>query len=214
MSLPDHISTVDHYNEIPIKCLGVNILDVGSSDGYGAVHSRHRDHFYSCEYLGVDIQRFESTYLPVTTSDIFQFETESRFDTILLLHVLEHFAIDRWHELLAMLNVLLVPGGWLVVNVPYRQREFAASCEFMKHKVLQIDEKVLLQHWEFQEFSKVGNWLKQPIIFRSKGENTLWATIRFVGRILTHHKYSALRRYMESRGPKRIVAIYCKEGTH
>ncbi len=73
--LPELISSRAHYDDIPAYCLGNTILDVGSSNGYGVVMSRHVTHFLSNEYLGVDIQSFEDIYLPIIKTDIFDFKT-------------------------------------------------------------------------------------------------------------------------------------------
>lgn len=211
MSLPEPLSSIAHYDEIPSFCIGDRILDVGSSDGYGAAHSKHRDIFFDREYLGLDIQRFEGIYLPIIQGDIFKFETDCKFDTILLLHALEHFPLDRWEVLFRKLDSLLVPGGFLVVNVPFNQPAYLDSEERdpMFHEVGMITESLLLQYWQFQSFSRVGNRSGQ-LILRNKGESWFRILGRAVKRLFTNHKYSMVRIYINSKRPARLVAIYEK----
>lgn len=209
MSLPSQRSSIAHYDEIPDYCMGYKILDVGSSNGYGAINSRYRDWFYFQSYLGIDIQRFEETFLPIIKGDIFQYETEVRYDTILLLHVLEHMSLDQWGDLLSKLDSLLAPNGYLVVNVPFAERENSGSKKYMIHQVLNIDEVLLSQYWDFQKYLYVGK--PKIVVFRDPGENFVRSCVRFVIRILTHHKHSVIRRYLQLK-PPRIVAIYQKKG--
>jgi len=216
MSLPDEQSSISHYDEIPDCCLGWKILDVGSSNGYGAIQSRHRDVFYRRDYVGVDIQRFTETFLPIIKCDIFKFDTDCKFDTILLLHTLEHFALDRWEALFQKLDALLEPGGFLVVNVPFNQPAYPARQRDHKgamfHEVGNITARLLSRYCDFQKYLYVGKHKKHKIvIFRESGERFFRSCLRFIFRVLTHHKYSVIRRYLRFRKPARIVAIYQKK---
>ena len=205
MSIPELTSSTLHYDEIPRYCLGDNILDVGSSDGQGALLSRHREHFLDNHYLGIDIQAFDKYYLPVMTGDILQFNTDMKFDTILLLHVLEHIELEIWPKLFTCLQDMLTLDGFLVVNVPLLQKNTYMRKDHMSHVVAKIDEELLSQFCEFRRFKRVG---KSPILqhFRDPGESLLWAISRFIFRIITHHPHSVLRTMR--RQPPRLVAIY------
>lgn len=211
MSLPNLEQAILHYDEIPEEYLGFKILDVGSSNGYGAFSSIHKELLKSREYLGIDIQQFDKIYLPIIKADIFEYETEIRYDTILLLHVLEHIPLDQWEKLLTKLVSLLAPNGYLVVNVPFAEREHSATSDHMIHEVLNIDETLLSQYWDFQKYLYVGKQTAKVVVFRGPSENFFRSCIRFVIRILIHHKHSVIRRYFEFRKALRIVAIYKKE---
>ncbi|MHA1288810.1 MAG: class I SAM-dependent methyltransferase [Candidatus Thorarchaeota archaeon] len=210
---PNLAYTIDHYNEIPTYCIGTRILDVGSSDCYGAYYSRHQSRFILGNYQGVDIQHFTHTYLPVVTCDIFDFTSKTQFDTILLLHVLEHFGIEQWTPLLQKIDALLKPKGFMVVNVPLEERnrkEENITCSYMLHKVSEIDEDLLIQHWPFHKFYRVGRKKQKVFVFRNKGESLLRACVRFVWRVFTNHEYSFINRYKITKRPKRLIAIYQK----
>ena len=207
--LPEPISSKAHYDDIPTYCLGNTILDVGSSNGYGAVMSRHVTHFLSNEYLGVDIQSFEDIYLPIIKTDIFDFKTECRFDTILVLHILEHIDINRWPAFFKILKSLLDVGGHIVINVPFRELKKSSSTGAMEHKVLGITEELLLSPHLTFKFTRMGKTARR-IIFRESGEGILRPSLRFIWRIIRHHEYSMFRT-LRSR-PARIMAIHKKEG--
>jgi len=202
---PDLITSPRHYNEVPSYCIGKSVLDLGSSNGCGAYHSKHRDLFN--DYLGVDVQGFDKCCLPVIQSNIFDFKSDRKYDTVLALHVIEHFDIELWPKFFDIVDGLLKPNGYLVVNVPYRQKVHVSVGEFMEHKVLNIDETLLSRFLDFKRYIKIKQWRKWA--FRNKGESFLWATARLVFRILTNHKYSFLKRlYARS---QILIAIYWKE---
>ena len=148
--------------------------------------------------------------MPIIKGDIFQYETEIRYDTILLLHVLEHISLDQWGDLLSKLDSLLAPNGYLVVNVPFAERENRVTKKYMIHQVMNIDETLLSQYWDFQKYLYVGRQTAKVVVFRDPEENFFRSCVRFVLRILTHHKHSVIRRYIGFRKPTRIVAIYEK----
>jgi len=200
-----------HYDEIPdfVFKENITILDVGCGNGYGAFYSRHKYHFLQNEYLGVDVQSFDNHYLDtIITAEFSSFETEKRFDVIVFSHILEHFEIERWAEVLNKLVSLLSVHGYLVINVPFASDGLGGKEGWMRHKVFQIDEKLLSQFLHFHSFYRVGK-KPHPIVFRDSGESIVWASLRFIGRILTNHKYSAVKRYFAS--PARLVAVYQKE---
>ena len=207
--LPELQTSIVHYNEVPISCIGNSVLDVGSSNSEGATKSIHGNHFLNNEYLGIDVQKFEHTPLPVICCDIFDFHPDKQFDTILCLHVLEHIPIAQWPNFFTHLNTMLKNGGHIVVNVPYKCDGSSNSLGPMKHEVLQITETLLLRYWPFQNIFQIGK-IPYRLIRRAHGENLLWVFGRFVTRIFTNHKYSAVRRYIASRQKARLVAIYHK----
>ena len=201
---------VIHYNELPDFVFKDNssILDVGSRDGYGAWYSRHRNRFLQNDYLGVDVQSFQHHYLkPIITNEFLQFETERKFDLIIFSHILEHFEIQQWTEVLTKLVGLLSDRGYLVINVPFKKDGKGGKEGWDRHKVFQIDEKLLAPYLPFM-FERVGK-TKTRIVFRNPGEGILRPSLRFVWRILCNHKYSILRTW--GGRPARLVAVYQKE---
>jgi SAM-dependent methyltransferase len=191
---------IRHYDEIPAFVFkNANlILDVGCNDGYGAFHSKHRDSFLENAYLGLDVQAFQYHYLErIICCDFLKFETGVRFSLIIFSHVLEHFSIDMWPLLFTKLRGLLAPGGYLVVGVPYAQKEPIPD---HAHRVLDITPDLLRDYCPFQHIIKAHN----PTVFRSPGEGLLRATLRFGYRILSHHQYSVLKTLK----PVRLIAVY------
>jgi len=201
----ENANEIIHYNEIPdFVFTGGGILDIGSNDGYGAYHSRHRERFLTSDYLGVDVGVFDFTYLePIIRSDFLKFETDKAFDTIIFSHLLEHFDIGRWPEIFDRLRGLLSDTGFLVVNVPYKEETHTV------HSVLHIDEALLLRFCPFQNFIKCYEHNHDRVKFRDSKENIIKALVRFAYRIVTNHKYSIVRTFKKKH--VRLVAVYQKE---
>lgn len=85
-----------------------DVLDVGSKD------ARYKQFMDYSSYDSLDI---DSTYRPDIVADIEWYESNKKYDTILLTQVLEHvknpdIAIKRCHE-------LLKDGGRLIVSTPF-----------------------------------------------------------------------------------------------
>lgn len=199
-ALPDIKSSVDHYNEIPAFTLGKKILDVGSSDGVGAFLSRYGRYFLSNDYLGIDIQQFSKLWMPVVTTDLFDFETTEKYDTILLLHVLEHIPLSKWHAVYNKYSKFVKSGGYIVVNVPYMESKQAEnSCEYQEHLVLNIDRRVLKN---FCDFDRI--YIVRKYIFRENYEGFLKPMLRFFYRIIRRHPLSFL---LQIRNPIRIIGV-------
>lgn len=210
--MPDVESSIAHYNEIPVWAIGKTILDIGSSDCYGAYHSKYKSHFIGNDFQGVDVQEFDNPYFPVIHADFRSWECSKRYDTVLLLHVLEHFNIEEWKSLFDKVLGMLNDDGYLVVNVPYKLPAYEnASNEYMSHKVGDIDETLLLKYCTFMYFEK---WkVSRTVIFRNRGENYIRSVLRMIKRIATNHKYSPVKTWFFPRCC-RIVAVYKKGGSH
>ena len=212
MVFPNILAAAEHYNEIPYCCIkdAQSMLDVGSSDGsmakcsnYGRFFDKVND---SGNYLGIDIQQFQHTCYNILQQNILRFVPERAYDLIVALHILEHIDIASWKELLERLYSCVAAGGYLVVNVPFRQHEVEHTfeCEAMRHKVFGIDKQMLERFLSGGRYlySKGHRWH-----FRDKGEFFPYALLRFVFRVLTRHPYSVLR--MKGR-PCRIIGVWRK----
>lgn len=198
MTLPDMDSAARRYDELPHRCIrdAKSILDVGSSDGsmakfsrYGPIFDRVND---AGNYLGLDIQEFEYTYYNIVKRDVRDFIAERNYDLVIASHVIEHIEIEEWPKILTELFGCVAESGYLVINIPFRQREwdYVCECEAMDHKVYGIDKKML------ERFLPGGRYLysinKWPY-FREEGEFLLYAIFRFIYRMVTFHPYSILK---------------------
>ena len=178
-----------HYDQIPDYCLqdANSILDVGSMNGLSALLSRHREHFLNAEarnmYQGVDIQQYPRLFLePILTCDILDFETGKKYDLVLALHVVEHIAFENWPRLFDILHGLVAPGGYLVVATPHKENEKEAP---PVHVVFDIRKELLSSFMPHATICKPRVSYRH---FREWGESRLWATARFVWRLLKRHK--------------------------
>lgn len=197
-----------HYNEIPAKYLGKKILDVGCGDCFGAYFSKHQIHFCTNEYLGIDINP-SLPYLPSTIADIRTFTTTQKYDTIIMSHILEHFSIEQWENILSRFVGFLEPKGFLIINVPYKQKKAPkVDSEYMRHKTLNINKKLLSRFLPIQRFLFGYDPEQDRVKFKNKNENLLKALARFVYRIFTNHSYSILKTWRKK--PLRLIGIYQK----
>jgi 2-polyprenyl-3-methyl-5-hydroxy-6-metoxy-1,4-benzoquinol methylase len=100
---------------------GDTCLEFGAATGEGTAHLL--DHFNTV--VAVDgspqavanlKQRFATDRLIAVCSYFEDFDTDRRFDTIVLAHVLEH--VDNPHRILMIAQRFLQPAGVLIVDVP------------------------------------------------------------------------------------------------
>lgn len=117
--------SMDYYSDIPEKILiGKRILDVGSGTGKNQLISRHCNIFLDASqnglYLGVEKELRGIPWLFTIQEDIRNIVPyKNSFDTILLMHSLEHIPIVHWAGLFNKLKKILTPNGWIVIACPF-----------------------------------------------------------------------------------------------
>jgi len=198
MTLPDLDSAARRYDDLPYRCIrgAKSILDVGSSDGSMAKTSHYGPIFdrvnATGDYLGLDIQEFSDPHYNIIQQDILDFVPQREYDLVIASHIIEHIGIEKWPELLDMLYDCVAEGGYLIVAVPFKQRERVCpyECDAMRHKVFGIDKKMLERFLPGGRYLySIGKWPQ----FREEGEFLLYAVLRLFYRVLTSHPYSILR---------------------
>jgi len=108
-------------------------------------------------------------------SDILAFDTEARFDTVVMLDVLEH--IEHDDALLQRLRALLAPGGRIILKVPAgawlygaadrdlgHHRRYSKSVLLLKAKSAQL--KPVHEPRYFNRASVPGWWLNGRLLRR------------------------------------------------
>lgn len=199
MTLPIIETGIKHYNEIPRYCIidAKSILDIGCSNGIMAHSSKYRSVFERVNnnglYLGVDIQHFSYNHYFILQHDILSFVPKIKYDLIILSHVLEHIDIIKWESLLSKLYNNLEIDGYLVINVPFRERpqtNIHKNTE-MEHKTFLIDKQTL--EW-FLPDGKYFYFRDKWLYLREKGEFLPYAILRFIYRALTNHPYSVFNQ--------------------
>src|SRR5688572_15830496 len=81
------------------------VLEVGSQNINGSV----REHFFLCEYIGLDLGPGKKVDLVCHGAD---FKTPGLFDVVISCEALEHDR--RWNETLLQMYENLKPGGLLI----------------------------------------------------------------------------------------------------
>ena len=168
------------------------ILDIGC--GYGAILSSLKSLGYS-NFLGVDsskeaIDLLQSTDLSehIVESDIICFleksvKEESKWDTILLIDILEHFTKDELVNILGFLILILNPAGRLIIKVPNVQSPLGATTVFgdFTHETY-FTPTSLSQLLNACGFRKVESFEAAPVPYTlaSSIRSILWKMIRLM----------------------------------
>jgi len=124
------------------KYIGKNILEVGSGDRSFTKqivnNVKNIERLVSIEPSPTLMEMHKEKYtLPdyiiFDDYDLFDLtpETYGLFDTIIMVHVLEHIEKDR--EAVSHLHSLLAPGGRLLIEVPAMQSLFSVHDEMLGH---------------------------------------------------------------------------------
>jgi cyclopropane-fatty-acyl-phospholipid synthase len=111
---------------------GMQVLDLGC--GWGSLSLWIAERFPRTRVLALSNSHTQREYIEaqchqralgnvqVTTSDVAQFETTSRFDRVVSIEMFEH--MKNYERLMAKIASWLVPGGKLFVHI-FSHREFA-----------------------------------------------------------------------------------------
>ncbi len=124
------------------KHIGKNILEVGSGDrsftNQIVKNAKGVERIISIEPSATLMDLYQDKYkLPdyvkLTADNLFDIkpETYGLFDTIILIHVLEHVEKDR--EAVSHLHSLLKPGGKVLIEVPAMQSLFSVHDKMLGH---------------------------------------------------------------------------------
>lgn len=174
------------YDNIPLEYIQGNILEIGVNE-QRLLQSRIQHKIARDNYLGVDIEP-KNGLLNTIQADILEYKIKQKYDTILMIEVLEHIKLCYWEELLRKLKTALIPTGWLIISVPYKQKlsRYVFSSEFnvskdQIHSVFGIDKKVIRKFLPNAKIKTIKrSWWRQD------NASLIWATGRFVKRLLSN----------------------------
>ena len=151
--------TDEYYSDIPIQMLrNKRILEIGSGTGENQLRSRHYKIFIEQslrgEYLGIDKDLNEHPLLSIIEADVRDFVIVQQYDTILMMHCLEHIPEEDWVQVFNILIDSLKEGGWLIVACPYN--EGSERPHSPDHVVFNINESVLSSYLPNVQMFKSG----------------------------------------------------------
>lgn len=124
------------------KYIGKNILEIGAGDrsftNQIVKNTKGIERIISIEpsstLFEMHMNKYKlPDYVKITSDNLFDIkpETYGFFDTIILIHVLEHVEKDR--EAVSHLHSLLVPGGKILIEVPAMQSLFSVHDKMLGH---------------------------------------------------------------------------------
>ncbi|MFW9777495.1 MAG: SAM-dependent methyltransferase [Candidatus Heimdallarchaeota archaeon] len=181
------------YDLIPEAIIKGKILDIGAGneewfgDELPQLESKYRDIFLSENYLGIDINPPKNGLLNIIRQDLLTFEPNTRFDTILMIEVIEHISIEHWPEVFRKLRSWLNSGGYLFFSCPYN--EPYVSPHPWRHLVFEITEKTVKNYLPDATFQIYPH----PHAFAAPGENKFLCSFRYIKRLLTDHPFLKYR---------------------
>jgi len=188
------------YDIIDPKLLGDTILEVGVSERIFAskLWKTKVANDGVPEYVGIDAVRRVADHRIIEANIVTcELNHEEKFDTILMIQTLEHINLWDWPQVIQKLKNVLKEGGYFIVSVPYKQNyqedfRFPYWLEhydrYQQHLVFRINKNMLEHFFPEAQFA-----IKWRIIFRQDGANILWASGRFIKRLLTKG-YPPIRR--------------------
>ena len=195
--LPYRLYTKQLHDLIPDYVFGESLLDIGADLGANQLGSRHRKKFITLSnngaYLGIDIKQRELPLLKIIEQDIFTWKTDRKFDTILMVEVIEHIQFRDWVKLFEKVKSLLNPNGYLYLSTPANEKlqnylknaektilgEDNYSDYYQCHVVFGITKKVIRY---FLPNAKIGTYYRKRW---KQGHGKIMSFARIVKRIIT-----------------------------
>lgn len=171
------------------------ILDIGISDGLGQYWSKHYDILSSEKYLGIEpseerANEARKRRLNVVVTDFFDFESEELFDIVMAHEIIAHIKEENWSTFFERMKQFTKPGGYVIVSTVINQKEEGYVLpegfdEFQRHVTFDINLEKIQKYLPNATEKKISGWY----LFRTPGESWIWASVRWIKRILTRHPY-------------------------
>lgn len=187
MSVGDFSISGMHYDDIPKHIMQgeKSILEFGCANGLNHLISVHREFFIdnnkAGRYLGIDPFRYEEQYLNIELGDIRTFNTDSKYDVVIALHVLEHIEFEEWGRVIPRLCSFVKEGGYLIIGTPKDEPEGANE----GHLVSNITPDTFREFLSNYEVLQIRN----KYSFAEDGARFAWALLRYAKRWITRHPY-------------------------
>ena len=178
-----------YYDDIPLEYIGKNILEIG-------VHPRIRkskiwSKITQGKYTGIDIVIREPDKLKglnLIQADILEYDLTEKYDTIILIEVMEHIHFGKWKELLQKFRDALDIGGYLILSTPYKQtplnyvsypENMGVDDNYQFHTVFSIEEKLWNYFLPNCETKRIKSYW-----WRQDNAPLIHATQRFIHRLI------------------------------
>jgi len=113
-------SAITRYDFIEEKVHIGKILEIGSNQ-IALMKSTLRKKIINSDYLNLDINPTFNNRICTIKEDIVSYKIREKYDTIIMLEVLEHLHLREWSIVISKLKKSLKKGGILIVSTPYKQ---------------------------------------------------------------------------------------------
>jgi SAM-dependent methyltransferase len=182
------------YNKLPMEKIGTKIFEVGSTDNI--FHSKLKERIFNCEYWGLNIVMNHNRFILTSNymwkfikEDILDYEFEEKFDTIIMLEVLEHIHLRHWETIIEKLKNALTPNGKLFISVPSKQNlsdylKYWNKSYWEIHCIFGIDKKALQYFFPDAKIKKI-----HFLLFNQDNKSFFWALGRIIKRLIQRQPY-------------------------
>lgn len=186
----------NHYSMIPLETIGQKVLEIGVNEEK-ILKSEIGDRIRESDYLGIDTNpKFQ--VLNVVVADILEYEIREKYDTILMMEVLEHLHLRDWNNVIQKLKDSLKENGYFIISVPYREslsRYIIRIQQFdyheyyyQYHTVFHINKTVLRHYFPGCKFKTVID-----VTFNIDKRSHAWSLGRFIKRVVFKRGFYPLR---------------------
>lgn len=177
------------YNHIDPQLIGKTVFEIGVNEE-NLLDSKIRDKILTTEYLGLDIVDRKNKILPTIKGDIINYHFQKKYDTILMIEVLEHLHFRDWEMVLNKLKKSLKVGGYLILSTPNNEKlnEYLNRIpkdRYQIHTIFGITPNIFRRLLPDCKV-KIIRWLR----WRDEGESHVWAFGRFIKRLIIKRNHS------------------------
>lgn len=171
------------YDDIPLEYIGKNILEVGVNTRI--LNSQIWAKIKQGDYLGIDIMIRNESKLNTIQANILDYEIKQKFDTILMIEVLEHIHLREWISLIDKLKNALIDDGYLIVSTPYKRtfKNYLGTYKYLDrfqvHTIFGINRQIM-NHF----FNGCKIKIIRTVLWRQDNAKLEWAIVRFLKRLL------------------------------
>jgi len=198
-------SAITRYDFIEEKVHIGKILEIGSNQ-IALMKSTLRKKIINSDYLNLDINPTFNNRICTIKEDIVSYKIREKYDTIIMLEVLEHLHLREWSIVISKLKKSLKKGGILIVSTPYKQSisnyvKIIESLNYYQiHTIFNIDKKLMKIFFG----NKAEICVLNNIRFKNDGSSVVWAVLRFLKRLI-------FRRNSHNNFVKTIFVFFEKE---
>ncbi len=184
------------YNAIPHDLLknSESILDIGASDGKGQMYSKYVEIFRSSKYTGIEVfeeraNEARKNGLHIIQENFLEYTSDKLYDVVMAHEIIAHIKEENWQVFFDKMMELTKPGGSIILTTIIDQDENTYDPEgldhWQQHVTFNINLDKIKKYFPTAKEKKIRSWFH----FRTLEESFIWASLRWINRIIKRHPY-------------------------